>query len=155
MFRFRPSWFLTLPCTMLLLCGCGKAEAPKADITGTVTFAGKPLVFGTIDFVPDESKSHHGPGGSAEIRNGAFDTTATQSGVFAGPHMIRVSGYEAIPTVSGSGAPDSPPPPLFLEYPTTADIQSGVPLVIEVPESARGLGLPKPGTPQPPAAPPP
>ncbi len=59
----------------LWIAGCGAGNEPKTyHVSGTVTFAGKPVPVGTILFVPDAGKANRGPTGYAVIREGKFDT---------------------------------------------------------------------------------
>jgi hypothetical protein len=84
----RIGWLLTLT---LLSSGCGEGvRFPLAPVTGKVTYQGKPLVRGTVVFMPEE-----GTPGSQAIGNiqpdGTFTMmTANVSGAAIGKHKVTV-----------------------------------------------------------------
>ena len=135
----------TAAAVLLLALGCGKGD-DRTPIAGKATFSGKPIVFGTIEFLPDESKGHKGPAGVAEIQNGEFDSARNQSGIFPGPHIVRITGYEEVPVTSPDETKPSTSKPLFVEYSIPADIK-GSPYDVDVPESAKGKDSSKPMSP--------
>ncbi len=96
-------------------CGEGADKGPKRyHVSGTVTFEGKPVPFGTIMFTPDSKKGNKGPQGVAKIVDGKFDT-ANGHGIVGGAHQITITGVseKADPKV------DSPPDKsLFPEFKT-------------------------------------
>ncbi len=51
-FRRRLLRATILTCLIVLsaVCGCGESEPPKFDISGTVSFTGKPIANGTVTF---------------------------------------------------------------------------------------------------------
>ena len=63
----------------LAMCG-GSESANTVHVSGTVTFAGKPLPIGMIVFEPDASKGNRGLQGHADIRDGKFDTRVSKKG---------------------------------------------------------------------------
>ncbi len=130
---------------LLLAAGCGKGD-DRTPIAGKATFAGKPIVFGTIEFIPDDSKGHKGPAGVAEIQNGAFDSAKSQSGIYPGPHLVRITGYEEVPVTSTDETKPSTSKPLFVGFSTLADLK-GAPYDVDVPESAKGKDFSKPMSP--------
>ena len=70
---------------VLLACltiGCGNEKTYR--VSGKVTFKGQPVPEGRIFFMPDPSKGNKGPSGSAEIKNGRYDTDAGGRGVVGG-----------------------------------------------------------------------
>lgn len=101
----------------VLSAGCGRGER-LYHISGTVTFAGKPVPKGTIVFEPDTSRGNQGAAGFAQIADGRFDTRVGDGkGTVGGPHLVRILGLDGVPRgelVNGS--------PLFPEYHTTADL---------------------------------
>src|SRR4051794_14004561 len=113
---------------LLVLAGCDRAPK-RVDVSGTVTYRGKPVPAGVILFDPDVTKKHDGPQGFAEIKNGQFDTAQGGRGVAPGPHVVRVQGMDGVP------ARELPlGRPLFPDYETPADIAPGqAPLTIDVP----------------------
>ncbi|AMV20067.1 hypothetical protein [Planctomyces sp. SH-PL14] len=114
---------------MLLLLvtavGCGGATSERTNVKGKVTIGGKPVVYGTIDFSPDSSKGHKGPAGTAEIVDGAYDTAASGGGIFPGPHIVVVTGFDARPSSNTNETVASTVKPLFTGYRVATDISSG------------------------------
>ncbi len=84
-----------LPAAVLIaaagLVGCSP-EDKLYDVSGTVTFQGKPVPKGLIHFDPEGS----GPQGYANIEDGKFNTaTAGQGkGIRGGKYTIRVNGFD-------------------------------------------------------------
>ncbi|MBA4188746.1 MAG: hypothetical protein C0467_12170 [Planctomycetaceae bacterium] len=98
----------------LTLAGCGPS-VDRQPISGTVTHDGKPIEYGVIFFAPDTSKGNTGPQGSAEIRKGSYQT-GTDKGPVAGPHTVRITGWNSSPESGILGAP------AFSDYTTNVDI---------------------------------
>ncbi|WP_237564853.1 hypothetical protein [Blastopirellula marina] len=70
--------------------GCGAHGPEMGDVTGTVTFQGKPLHTGTITFIPEEEGL---PLAYAEIQaDGAYEgfTEAFGKGVPVGKHRVMI-----------------------------------------------------------------
>jgi hypothetical protein len=87
---------LLTPLMLTTLCGCGGSvdEGPERfDVSGTVTFDGKPVPTGTIYFNPAEG--HSGPQGFAAIVDGKYDTASEGKGTVGGPHSVRIEGADA------------------------------------------------------------
>ena len=96
----------------LLMAGCGPGNNPRAvNVSGTVTFNGKPVPLGVIYFDPDTSAGNDGVQGSANIRNGSYDTSQTGKGITGGAYTVRIRGADA-----QSDDPERPSRPLFGEY---------------------------------------
>jgi hypothetical protein len=83
------------------LVGCDREEV-LYDVTGTVTFDGKPIPKGLIFFDPDVTKGGTGPQGFANILDGKFTTAVQGKGVRGGAYVVRVNGYD------GKEAPEAP-----------------------------------------------
>lgn len=83
------------------LAGCGESEK-LYDVSGTVTFEGKPIPKGLIFFDPE--KGTPGTQGFANIENGKYDTAnpGAGKGIRGGTYAVRVSGFD------GVQAPESP-----------------------------------------------
>jgi len=78
-------------------CGSGGGDGPKRfDLSGTVTYQGKPVPVGVILLEPDTEKGNSGPGTLADITNGTYRTPPGK-GVVGGPYLFRVQGYDGIP----------------------------------------------------------
>jgi hypothetical protein len=84
-----------------LLVGCSSGEK-LYDVSGTITFDGKPIPKGLIFFDPD--KGTPGTQGFANIENGMFDTAAPNQGkgIRGGAYVIRISGFD------GKAGPEAP-----------------------------------------------
>jgi hypothetical protein len=109
--------------------GCG-GEERLYHVAGTVTFDGKPVPKGVIFFDPVGT----GPQGFASIENGRFDTAQPNGGrgVRAGPHAVRVGGYD--------GKPGNEQPlgnALFPEFTATREFPPA--------DSSYDVDVPKPG----------
>ena len=101
--------------------GCHRNAGPaRYDLTGTITYAGKPVPAGYILFAPDKSKGNDGPGADAEIKDGVYHTRLKQ-GTVGGPHVATISGFDGKP--SGQG-PDVNPmgKPLFANVQINVDL---------------------------------
>jgi len=82
-------------CLILTVWGCGaKVDGPdRYRVSGTITYDGKPVPFGDINFVPDTSAGGSGPQGSAKIINGRFDTNVDDGkGTVGGPMVAVING---------------------------------------------------------------
>lgn len=111
----------TLACAMLaglvVAAGCGRQAGPRRyPISGTVTYAGKPLAAGKISFEPDTDRGNTGPGGYGDIVAGRYQTYRSM-GAVGGPHRVVIEGY----------AGDSPEKwrkrsPLFPAHVTTVEL---------------------------------
>ena len=83
-------------------------------------YDGKPVPKGTVTFEPDTTKGNSGPGSGAAIENGRYDT-GTENGPVAGPHTVRIVGYDGIPaSMEGETMPEGKP--LFPPYESTLDV---------------------------------
>lgn len=97
--------------------GCGSST--NFEVSGTVTWNGKPVPKGFITFVPDTEKGNSGPGGGAEIIDGKYRTPRGK-GVVGGAYKVQIVGYDGVAykekgedVVSGKS--------LFNMYETTAE----------------------------------
>jgi hypothetical protein len=105
-----------------LLCiaavaGCSSSEKIY-DLSGAVTFQGKPIPAGHIVFEPDTTAGNSGGPGFAKIKDGRYDTRVLEGrGTVGGPHLVRIHGLDGVPRgelLNGI--------PLFPEHSTTADL---------------------------------
>ena len=79
---------------LLVLGGCGRKAGPsRFDLSGTVTYDGKPVPSGYIVFAPDLAAGNQGPGTQANIRDGQYQTAPGQ-GTVGGPHVATVCGFD-------------------------------------------------------------
>jgi hypothetical protein len=103
-----------LPLLLWASSGCSNSSG-RQNISGQVTYNGKPVPYGTVYFDPDSSKGNNGPQGVGEIRDGKY-RNKPGFGPFVGPHNVRIIGSE-------SERSDQRLP--FGEYKTSVDIQPG------------------------------
>src|SRR5688572_12551212 len=97
--RFAPGLLVCL--FLLALCGCAQSSG-RFDLSGTVTFKGRPVPAGIIVINPDLSKGNDGPQGFAEIRDGRFDTRARDKGAPSGAVILVIDGFD------GAARPEEP-----------------------------------------------
>jgi hypothetical protein len=145
--------FASLLITVALV-GCGSGAPEFHQLKGNVTFDGKPVVYGTIEFIPDAAKGHQGPAGNADIVDGVYDTTvAGGKGLSKGPHIARVTLFaEKLPPAN----PDETvvtksPAPIAVGFPVDVNVD-GPELNIDVPAKAKGFDMYKVGRPMGPRA---
>ena len=104
--------------SLMGLGGCGKGGLTVYDVSGNVTFAGKPIPDGWIVFSPDSSKQNSGPQGMARIKDGKFDTDEEYGqGTIGGAMLVRIDGFDGVP---GEQAPNGKP--IMAPYNTTVEL---------------------------------
>lgn len=126
-----PAWLLLGSGLVLLVAGC--ENGPKRHhVSGQILFDGKPVPAGEIYFDPDVTKGHDGPQGFARIKDGRYDTRESGKALAAGPHVVRILGFDG-KTPPGQDLPLGRA--LFPEYKSPADIPglAGVSLDFRVP----------------------
>jgi hypothetical protein len=101
--------------------GCGKSSIDRFDLTGQVTFRGRPVPKGYMIFAPDRDKGNGGPGSKAGILDGRYATMKGQ-GVIGGPHVVSIVGTDGIPFDQGEGVMNPMGRPLFPEYKAHVDL---------------------------------
>jgi len=132
---WRPLSATLLAVVFFGAAGCG--GGPPYNVSGKVTFDGKPVPLGRIYFDPDPRQQNSGPSGYTDIVDGEYDTSRVGKGVSGGPTGVRIQGFkkEGVDS-SGFG------PPLFQEYTTNVDLPQGASTKdFDVPAKA-GRGLP-------------
>ncbi|MEW4451346.1 hypothetical protein AB1L30_01550 [Bremerella sp. JC817] len=93
--------------------GCGQSTSSGVySVSGKITYDGKPIPRGSITFSPDSKKSNQGPGVTAEIKDGQYETFAGK-GTTGGPYVLLVQAYDGVPIASGEGGMDLLGKPLF------------------------------------------
>ncbi len=129
----------------LFVTGCGGTadKGPERfDVSGTVTFKGKPVYRGTIVFSPDATKGNSGPQGAAEITEGKYDTSKKGKGIVGGAHIVTIQGFDkidenAIPKKSNDGM-ETPPEPPFPAYTIRKDLPKETSVLdIDVPSNKK------------------
>lgn len=94
MSRF-PAHFVLVLGLCALGFGCGEGKRATVNVSGTVTFKGKPVPQGFINFMPDFSAGNKGEVKGFPIVDGAYDTAEGSSpGVYAGANVITISGFD-------------------------------------------------------------
>ena len=76
----------------LLLVGCGSRGPTTYRVQGAVTFDGRPVPGGRIDFVPDFNRGNSAMAGFASIKDGRYDTSTGGIGSAGGPMIVTVTG---------------------------------------------------------------
>ena len=110
--------FIALCGITMGIAGCGGPGGPaRYQVSGKVTFGGKPVPYGTIFFTPDTSKGNKGPQGVAQIKDGKYDTAVDGKGPVGGPVVVKIIGYETLSTDE-----ENPSKPLFQDWTTNVDI---------------------------------
>ena len=81
MFAWSALWECSLIAKVLfpaiiaaVLIGCGKSGPERYEVSGAVTYHGRPVRGGRILFTPDTTQGNNGPGSVAEISNGMYYT---------------------------------------------------------------------------------
>ncbi|MBN2021567.1 MAG: hypothetical protein JW809_02130 [Pirellulales bacterium] len=97
--------------------GCGKDAVPRHNLSGTVTFRGKPVPVGLIVFEPDATKGNRGPQGYAQIFDGQYETEKFGKGAIIGALNVEITGFPP-----GDGSAGDPNVPLFPPYKTKVEI---------------------------------
>ncbi len=122
-------------------CGGSGDTTKRFDLSGTVTFDGKPVASGTILLEPDAGKGNRGPAGFAKIVDGKFDTALGGKGTVGGPHVARISGFDG---KSADGRSDGAP--LFSDYTASVDLpKQKATQEFQVPASAKAPAGTRPG----------
>jgi hypothetical protein len=75
--------------------GCSNTGPKKGQLSGTVTFKGKPVPAGYISFMPDSTAGNLGTVQVAQIKDGVFDTSKEPNpGIFPGMTIVRIAGFD-------------------------------------------------------------
>src|SRR5262245_57116178 len=88
------AWVLVVACVVSI--GCGAPQPKRAPLQGKVTYEGLPVAYGVMIFTPDSSKGNKGVFGTAEIRDGVYQTSP-DFGPTPGPMLVNVQVYDAPP----------------------------------------------------------
>ena len=71
----------------------GSSAPQRFELSGKVTYKGKPVLFGRINFTPDDAHANTGSAGGAEIKDGAYKTGPGQ-GAIGGPHVVVITAFD-------------------------------------------------------------
>jgi hypothetical protein len=67
----------------------------KVQLSGTVTFKGKPVPAGYISFMPISSEGNLGSVRVVQIKDGMYDSAQERDpGIVPGPSVIRIAGFD-------------------------------------------------------------
>lgn len=88
----------------VLVVGCG-GEDPFGELSGTVSYDGKPINDGAITFIPD-----NGPTAGCVIKDGRYVAK-----VALGPTKVKISGSNLVGHKKVYDTPDSPVMPVMAE----------------------------------------
>ena len=115
-------WSIGAAATFMLLAsvGCGPSGPKLYPVSGTVTFQGKPLDKGFIQFSPKEGSD--GTLAGAEIKEGKY-SIAKKTGVTPGSYVVRVSSAVTDAPID-TGAPGEAPPPVADKIPAAFNTES-------------------------------
>lgn len=103
------------------LYGCGSSDGVY-QLSGTVSYKGKPVPSGMIIFEPDSTQGNSGPPGRSKIVDGKYDTRGENGhGIVGGPHRIRITGLDGGTHGQTSGEIGLPNM-LFSEYNVSEDL---------------------------------
>ena len=84
-----------LGAVLVLTAGCSKQGRKLGQLSGKVTFKGKPVPAGYVSFTPDGSGGNLGNVKVAQIKDGFFDTSVeSDPGILPGPTIIRIAGFD-------------------------------------------------------------
>ena len=114
----------TLLVVSLVAVGC--SNDGKTQLQGECFYGGEPIPLGTITFTPKAD----GYRAVQTIKEGKFDIPA-KNGVQPGEYNVLVEGYEEAPVDD----PDQVAKKLFPDYSTSIVVESGQPIVIDVPKN--------------------
>ncbi len=112
--------------TLLASCsiffvGCDSGEQVY-QLSGTITYKGKPVPSGIIIFEPDSGQGNSGAPGRSKIEDGKYDTSSEEGyGVVGGPHVVRIIGMDG-GSHGSSSAEVGLPNMLFPEYNVKEDL---------------------------------
>jgi hypothetical protein len=80
---------------MVIAFGCGDSKKPTVNVKGTITFKGKPVATGFINFMPDIMAGNQGEVKGFEIVDGTYDTAkGSNPGIYAGANTVTISGFD-------------------------------------------------------------
>ena len=104
---------------LLMLAGCGGSgdKITLYDVSGTVSYNGEPVPFGSVLFLADADEGNAGPQGVAEIEDGKFDTSVAGRGVVGGAYKVIIQGRKE--QSSADDDEGAVVPPLFTDYTTS------------------------------------
>jgi hypothetical protein len=109
--RGRHLTHLSLFCLLAIAIGCSRSPY---QLSGAVTYDGKPVPVGEIVFMPDPAEGNRGPGVLAEIKDGRYEMPLNK-GHIGGAYVARLTGFDGAPA-KAVGLVDPRGTPLFVDY---------------------------------------
>ena len=127
--KHRAGLFAVMSVVGVTLVGCGYDEG-FYDVSGTVSFEGKPAPKGLIIFSPDRGQGNSGPQGLVRVTEGEIDDVVRPT--VGGPHWLEVQvfdgvAFQEVEFTNEDGKPLMPPESIQVELPR-ADME----LVVEI-----------------------
>lgn len=121
--------------SVMSIAGCGKSRIERYDVSGTVTYAGKPIPAGQVLFQPDSKRGNRGPATIVQFKDGHYDTAQSGKGTIGGPHIAiitaRFGPTDLPPESPSSGQQDRiPDVRIPIDLPKETSVQN-----LEVPRS--------------------
>lgn len=92
----------SLTTAMLLAGGCGDSGPPRAAVQGSVSWKGKPIEDGMINFIPQSG----GPATTAKIVAGTY-ALPKETGAIIATHTVQIFGIKHLGLIE-AGAPHPP-----------------------------------------------
>jgi len=112
------AWVWLSPILIVWAAGCGSSGPDRYRMSGSVTFDGKPVPVGDIQFEPTEKGIG---GGSAPIKDGKYDTAVQGRGHLGGEHRVQIVGFDGLVDPNN---PDSAAKVMFAPYSTTLNLEA-------------------------------
>jgi hypothetical protein len=83
---------------LLVTAGCGSNKRTVAQMSGKVTFKGKPVPTGFINFMPDVTAGNAGEVKAFPIVDGVYNTAEGENpGIYPGTNKVMISGFDGKP----------------------------------------------------------
>ncbi|MHC2066801.1 hypothetical protein ACYFX5_04980 [Bremerella sp. T1] len=124
--------------SIVALTGCYSSNngPDRFQLSGKVTFDGKPIPLGNMLFTPDRAKGNTGPGAMAEIKDGEY-RTPDGSGTIGGPMKVEIVGWDGVPyTMHGETIESGRE--LFKSYKAEVDVpKQDAELDFDIPKSSK------------------
>jgi len=105
----------------ILVSGCAPPVPdgpPRYELSGSVTFDGKPVPAGEMILSPDTTQGNAGPGAIVMIKDGQYQTEPG-AGIVGGAYTVQILGFDGVATEqSPEGTSIFPTYETTVEFPT-------------------------------------
>ena len=123
----RPEFFARIAMCVFAVClvtavGCNRSSVDRHNLSGKVTFQGRPVPAGRIVFEPDAAKGNRGPQGITMIEDGQYSTEKFGKGAVAGALIVRIEGFEKPSATAATSENPDAVKPLFPTYITHIEL---------------------------------